>query len=80
MGRVIVSSDLWIGMSLYALAFLWLILVIAHMRISQFYPLAVGLNILLTVGAGIWVLGETVTFGRVIGIMLILSGVILVAR
>lgn len=78
--RLALSLDLWIGVSLYAAAFVWLLLALPHVRISQFYPMAVGFNILFTAAAGLVFLGEGFAVSRLLGMALIMGGVFLVSR
>ncbi|CAM5771506.1 4-amino-4-deoxy-L-arabinose-phosphoundecaprenol flippase subunit ArnE [Labrys miyagiensis] len=59
-------------------AVVWL-LVLARIDVSQAYP-CVALGIVLTVLAGILLLGEQIHTGRVVGLVVIVSGVILMAR
>lgn len=59
-------------------AVVWL-LVLARIDVSQAYP-CVALGIVLTVVAGIVFLGEQIHPMRIIGLVVIVSGVILMAR
>jgi multidrug transporter EmrE-like cation transporter len=69
----------WLGFALYGCgALLWLG-VLAKIDVSQAYPF-VGLGFLLTSLFGITVLGETFSLTRGLGTLLVLAGVILVAR
>lgn len=67
-----------IGLSLYALgAVLWLY-VLSHWEVSKAYPL-VGIGFALTSGIG-YLIGENVTFTRIVGTLLICAGVVVVTR
>lgn len=69
----------WLGLVLYgAGALLWLG-VLAKIDVSQAYPF-VGLGFLLTMVFGVILLGESVSAMRLIGTLLIVTGVILVSR
>ncbi|CAP56454.1 putative small multidrug resistance protein [Gluconacetobacter diazotrophicus PA1 5] len=59
-------------------AVVWL-LVLARIDVSQAYP-CVALGIVMTVGAGIVLLGEQIHPTRIIGLLVILSGVVIMAR
>ncbi|WP_413989776.1 DMT family transporter [Labrys okinawensis] len=59
-------------------AVVWL-LVLARIDVSQAYP-CVALGIVLTVVAGIVLLGEQIHMMRIIGLIVIISGVVLMAR
>lgn len=70
---------IWLGFGLYGFgAILWLG-VLAKIDVSQAYPF-VGLGFLLTMLFGITVLGEAFSLTRFLGTLLVLAGVILVAR
>lgn len=67
------------GFALYGLgALLWLG-VLARIDVSQAYPF-VGLGFLLTMVFGVVLLGEALSTGRLIGTILVVIGVLLVAR
>ena len=67
------------GLLLYgAGAIIWL-LVLAKVDVTLAYPL-VGLGFILTMLFGIFLLGEHVTLSRAAGTLLIVSGVVLLAR
>ena len=74
------SLDFLIGSSLYVFAFVWLIIVMPYVKISQFFPLAVGLNIIFTSLAGWLFLNESIPLLRIVGIVFIIMGVLLVSR
>ena len=72
------SPLIWGGMLCFgASAGLWL-LVIGKLEVSLAYPLA-SLGIALTTLTGIFLLGESVTFYKAVGVGLIISGVITLA-
>ena len=67
------------GLALYALgAVVWLA-VLAKVDVSAAYPF-VGLGFILTMVMGYWFFGEPLSTNRVLGTLLIVSGVVLVAR
>jgi multidrug transporter EmrE-like cation transporter len=67
------------GLALYALgAVVWLA-VLAKVDVSAAYPF-VGLGFILTMAMGYWFFGEPLSTNRVLGTLLIVSGVVLVAR
>ncbi len=68
-----------LGLLLYGLgAFLWL-LVLARLDVSMAYPF-VGLGMIVTMLLGYFVLSEPVNSVRVIGTLLVVSGVVLISR
>lgn len=92
-GRVALDVDGWLrfglstlinpiviaGLLLYGLgAILWLI-VLARLDVTQAYPF-VGLGFIFTMVLGYLILAEPVGLQRVLGTLLITTGVILVAR
>ncbi len=73
------SLFVWLGLALYGVgALLWLG-VLARVDVSQAYPF-VGLGFLLTMIFGVFLLGEAFSMMRAIGTLLVLAGVILVAK
>lgn len=79
MGGLLTSPMVILGLGLYGLgALLWLF-VLGRAQLSLAYPF-VGLGFILTMLAGALVLHEPVSFARVAGTILILSGCVLVAR
>ncbi len=70
---------IWLGFALYgAGALIWL-LVLAKWDLSKAYPL-VGLGFLLTMASSALMLGERLAWDRVLGTLLVLTGVLFVAR
>ncbi|MFO1417925.1 MAG: hypothetical protein U1E83_04585 [Methylotetracoccus sp.] len=70
---------IWLGFGLYGFgAVLWLG-VLAKIDVSQAYPF-VGIGFLLTMAFGVLILGESFNLTRLAGTLLVVSGVILVAR
>jgi multidrug transporter EmrE-like cation transporter len=74
------SGNFWVGLSLYIAAFLWLIISLPYVKVSQFFPIAVALNITFTTLAAWTILHESIPLVRVAGILLITTGAILVSR
>ncbi|AKJ27923.1 DMT family transporter [Caldimonas brevitalea] len=67
------------GLALYGLgAMVWLA-VLARIDVSVAYPF-VGLGFILTMALGYWLFNEPLSTARVLGTLLIVSGVVLVAR
>lgn len=66
------------GLLLYASSAVVWLLVLANWEVSKAYPL-VGMGFALTLAVG-FVMGDAITAGRVAGVLLICSGVFLVAR
>lgn len=72
------SPAIWGGMICFgASAGLWL-LVLGRLEVSLAYPL-VSLGVVLTTLAGIFILGESVSFYKVLGVSLIVTGVLALA-
>jgi len=70
---------IWLGLTFYGLgALLWLG-VLARVDVGQAYPF-VGLGFLLTMSFGVVFLGEGISLNRLAGTLLIVVGVILIAR
>jgi multidrug transporter EmrE-like cation transporter len=69
------SPAIWGGMICFATsAALWL-LVLGRLEVSLAYPL-VSLGVVLTTLAGIFILGESVSLYKVLGVTLIVAGVL----
>jgi small multidrug resistance pump len=79
MQKAFLAIDIWIGIGLYILAFAWLMLVISRVEVSRFYPIAVGLNIVLVTLGGLLLLHEAVTLPKLAGVALVIAGVFLVS-
>lgn len=72
------SPLIWGGMACFgASAGLWL-LVLGRIEVSTAYPL-ISLGMVLTTLAGIFVLGETVSVSKLIGVGLVVAGVLVLA-
>lgn len=78
--RLLADLNFWLGVGLYAAAFIWLMLAMPYIKLTQFFPVAVGLNILFTTLAAVLFLQEQLVPLRILGVVLIVGGVALVAR
>lgn len=79
LGAASLSPQVVGGLALYALgAIVWLF-VLAKVDVSFAYPF-VGLGFILTMLLGWWWLNEPVDLTRVVGTLLVASGVFLVSR
>lgn len=67
------------GLTLYGLGMVFWLGVLSRVDVSQAYPF-VGLGFLLTMAFGVLLLGEPFSIGRAAGTLLVLAGVLLVAR
>ena len=77
-GQALTSAWVWGGLGLYGLsAVLWL-WVLSRLDVSLAYPL-VSLGFVVTMLAGVWLLGEPWSWQRVGGAALIVAGVLLLA-
>lgn len=68
-----------LGLALYGLGMVFWLGVLARIDVSQAYPF-VGLGFLLTMALGVLLLGEVLSIQRSVGTLLVLAGVLLVAR
>lgn len=72
------SPLIWGGMICFgASAGLWL-LVLGKLEVSMAYPL-ISLGVVLTTMAGIFILGESVSIYKVLGVALIITGVVILS-
>lgn len=77
-GLALSSPAIWGGMLCFgASAGLWL-LVLGRLEVSMAYPL-ISLGVVLTTLAGIFILGESVSLYKVLGVTLIVAGVIILS-
>ena len=73
------SARIWCGLLIYGLSvFLWLG-VLSKIDVGQAYPF-VSIGFVLTMLMGIFLLGEPFSVTRMTGTLLIMAGVVLVAR
>jgi len=68
-----------IGLAMYGLGMVFWLSVLSRVDVSQAYPF-VGLGFLLTMALGVLLLGETLSVQRIAGTVLVIVGVLLVAR
>ena len=73
------NAFIWLGLLLYGLSVVLWLGVLARIDVGQAYPF-VGLAFLLTMAFGVLFLGEAWNAYRVAGTLLIIVGVVLVAR
>lgn len=66
-----------IGMCLYVLSFLASLLVMKNMNLSFFYPLSAGMIYVLVCVFGIVILGDSISKIQIIGMLVILTGIVL---
>lgn len=72
------SPLIWGGMFCFgASAGLWL-LVLGKLEVSMAYPL-VSLGVVLTTLAGIFILGESISVAKIVGVTLVVAGVLVLA-
>ena len=67
------------GIGAYGISTIFYILVLSKLNLSIAYPIVIGLTILSTTVAGVWVLKETVSTSQWIGIGLMLSAIFAIA-
>ena len=78
--QVVASSPMvWVGLGIYAVSMVVWMLVLARVDVSLAYPF-VGLGFILTMLLGWLVHGDVLTPGRICGTLLIVAGVIVLAR
>lgn len=71
---------LWIGLSLYGLSFLIWLRVLSFNDLSRSYPIFAAVVFLFTTAGSLIFLKENVSLLRVLGIIVIISGIYVVAR
>lgn len=70
---------LWVALSLYGLSVIVWLVGLSRVPVSQAYPL-LSLGYVIMIGLAWWLFGEVPTVQRVLGIVVIVFGVVLVAR
>lgn len=76
---IAMNPHVWLGLCIYGLGTILWLGVLSKIDVSQAYPF-VGLGFLLTMAFGVFLLGEPLSIGRITGTLLVLCGVLLVAR
>jgi drug/metabolite transporter (DMT)-like permease len=71
--------SLWFALSAYGLSVVVWLVGLSRVPVSQAYPL-LSMGYVLNIGLAWWLLGEVPNAQRVIGIAVIVTGVVLVAR
>lgn len=74
------SSFVLIGGALYVLSFLIWLAILARYELSQAYPVAIGLTLVLSSLASSILLGESLTLIRILGILFVFAGIWMVAQ
>ena len=70
------SWTTWIGLGSISIATLAWIIALAHLELSKAYPAAIGFNLLIIVGMSLFYFHESLTFAKILGTLLIFSGVV----
>ncbi len=70
---------LWLALGCYGLSVVVWLIGLSRVPVTQAYPL-LSLGYVLNIGLAWWLLGEVPNTQRVVGILVIVSGVVLVAR
>lgn len=76
---ILSNTFVLLGLVLYGLSMVFWLGVLSRIDVSQAYPF-VGLGFLLTMAFGVLLLGEAFSIQRSVGTLLVLAGVLLVAR
>jgi drug/metabolite transporter (DMT)-like permease len=70
---------LWVALSLYGVSVIVWLIGLSRVPVSQAYPL-LSLGYVIMIGLAWWLFGEVPTVQRVVGVLVIMFGVVLVAR
>lgn len=76
--QALASPMVWGGMGCFGTSVALWLLVLAKLEVSVAYPLT-SLGLVLTACAGVWLLGETFSLQKVLGILLIVAGVLVLS-
>ncbi len=74
------SWPTWVGLASISIATGAWIIALAHLELSKAYPVAIGVNLLILVGISVVHFQEPITFSKILGAVLILSGTIFLFR
>jgi drug/metabolite transporter (DMT)-like permease len=77
--ELLLVPSLWYALCAYGLSVIVWLVGLSRVPVSQAYPL-LSLGYVINIGLAWWLLGEVPTLQRVAGIMVIVVGVVLVAR
>ena len=77
--NVLVVPSFWYAMLAYGLSVMVWLVGLSRVPVSQAYPL-LSLGYVLNIGLAWWLFGEVPNAQRVIGVVVIIGGVVLVAR
>lgn len=77
--QVILSPWIWLGVTIYVLSLVIWLAVLSRIQVSLAYPLT-SLGYVLNAVAAYYLIGEHVSFLRIAGILVIVFGVVLLAR
>ena len=69
-----------VALALYAVGMVLYMFLVSQLELSKLYPASMGLNFVLVTLAAWFLLGESVTITRMVGIAIILLGIFLVVR
>ena len=72
------APKLIIGFIVYVCSFLLSVYLIERMKITVFYPTAIGIMLVLTSVLGYFVLKEHIGVAQIVGMVLILAGIIVI--
>lgn len=74
------SWQTWVGLVSISIATGAWIMALSHLELSKAYPVAIGFNLLIIVGMAILHFNEPLTVSKVLGTLLIFTGVIFAFR
>jgi multidrug transporter EmrE-like cation transporter len=78
MPQILLQSNFWLAIGCYVAAMMVYLFLLQSDQVSRIFSVAVGINVVLTALGSIIFLGDTIDTFRVIGIVLIASGVFLI--
>lgn len=78
MPQILLQSNFWLAIACYVAAMLVYLFLLQSDQVSRIFSVAVGINVVLTSLGSIIFLGDTIDTFRVIGIVLIASGIFLI--
>ena len=76
---LIFNCPLFVGLVCYGLSMFFWLYVLSKIELSRAYPL-VSLGYIVTLLLGYFLLNEALTFSKIFGVMLIISGVVFISR
>jgi len=78
--RLLMLPSFLIALFLYGSAFLLWIYLLSRTQLSIIYPIGIALNVIITLAATRYFLGEALSLSQVLGVLIIFAGIFIVTH